>query len=273
MSTSAWVEGKAAFYFGCQAQLLDNTTEKAWAEKHVVHNPAHAWIVGKYVEASRANSNGQYFELDGLRMAQPSLAHSPMNINHSGQAVGSFVATELVYPTTQAAEDGDHPYIEALGVIWKAHYPDAFAQVQQAHSEGRLYFSMECVPKRIGCIGDGGCGQIYEYAGIMSPTYCSHINTRTADRELLEPHFTGGALIIPPVRPGWKEADVHSLVANHIQESERLLAEVAAADVSPSEEEIAALEWSGAMQAVLQSHSLSRAKALGTNLLPDGRKS
>lgn len=221
------VEGSNGIYFGSRAVILDNNTEKAWAEKHVVHNDAHGWLLGKFVEADRANSNRQFFQMEGLRMGQPTIAHSPMNIDHNfHKVVGAYVASDIVHPTESAGETFN-PYVEALGVFWKAHHPKEWQKVQEAHAEGSLFFSMECVPKQVGCIGDGGCGQVFDYAGIQSPTYCAHINERTADRDLIQPHFTAGAVLLPPVRPGWSDANIHSLVAQHAEAAEKIYDNVA----------------------------------------------
>lgn len=219
---TVWVEGNKGFYLGAQAFLIEDARECAWAERHIVANAAHAWVLGKYVEADRANSNRQYFSLDGLRLGQSTIAHAPMNLNHQARnVVGAFVATDMVHPTEEQAS-AFNPYIEALGVVWKAYFPAEFAKIQDAHANGQLFFSMECVPRHIACIGDGGCGQKYEYAGRQSATYCDHLNGGTSDKDLIEPHFTAGAILVPPAQPGWKNAEIHSLVARHAEAAERV---------------------------------------------------
>lgn len=240
------VEGKNGFYLGSRAVVLDDSYEKAWAEKHVIQNRAHSYILGKFVEAERANNNKQYFQMDGLRMAQPTIAHSPMNLNHHGhKIVGSYVASDFMYPTGENAAN-ENPYIEALGVFWKAHFPAEWALVQEAHNQGHLFFSMECVPEKVGCIGEGGCGQVFEYAGQSSPTYCDHINNRTADRDLISPHFTAGAILLPPVKPGWSDANIHSLVAAEAAAAERVYDGIA-----DEMDNLGPKEWESLMQQFL----------------------
>lgn len=276
-----WMEGNRSFFFGAQAMLIDNEREMAtsWAAKHVLHNPAYKYVLGRFVEADRPNNNKQLFSLEGLQMARPTITHAPMNMNHAHRrVVGSYVATELIYPTNEAAADlcpncgadmngpvctncglgdkagsgepcpkcgnpmGDgevcpscsaysaakaagvefNPYIEALGVFWKHYFPEDYALVEDAHATGRLYFSMECIPAQIQCAGGDGCGQTFEYAGRQSKTYCAHLNDHVSDKFLIDPHFTAGAILIPPVKPGWTHADVHSLVAQHEQLAERI---------------------------------------------------
>jgi hypothetical protein len=247
---TTWLEGERSFFLGAQAFLVEDDREIAasWASPYVMQNAAYKYVLGRFVEADRANNNKQLFTLAGLQMARPTITHAPMNMNHAHRrVVGAFVATELVYPTgpIQAAAgepcpgcgepvpEGDvcpscskallaeeialNPYIEALGVFWKHYFPEDFALVEDAHAEGRLYYSMECIPAKIQCAGDEGCGATYEYAGRKSNSYCAHLNEHVSDKLLIQPHFTAGAILVPPVRPGWTHADVHSLVAKHEQ--------------------------------------------------------
>lgn len=289
---TTWLQGRDSFFFGAQAFLVDNEHETAssWASKYLVQNPAYKWVLGRFVEADRANNNKQLFSLKGLQMARPTIAHAPMNMNHSSRrVVGSYVATDLVYPTDTAAtipggvlepgsptppydcpvcgesvgpEDlpegydpmapagnpcpkcgailnndghlvdslqtagvsdaGLNAYIEALGVFWRHYFPEEYALVEAAHKEGKLYYSMECIPAQIQCAGADGCGETFQYAGRMSDTYCAHLKEGVSDKYLIEPHFTAGAILVPPVRPGWSNADIHSLVAKHAELAEHI---------------------------------------------------
>ena len=36
--------------------------------------------------------------------------------------------------------------------------------------------------------------------------HCSHIKERSSIRHIVNPTFRGGAIIIPPVKPGWSSA-------------------------------------------------------------------
>lgn len=210
-------EAKNSFWLGTQATVIRPDSELAWAEKYVQTNAAYSWVLGKFVEANNANSNRQYFSLDGLRMAQPTIAHAPMNINHAPRRiVGAYVATEMLYPIDgEPAFEGtmQNPYVEALGVFWKHYFPEEYAIVQMASDTGNLFFSMECVPSSLKCDGMAGCGQQFAYDGRYSPDYCDHLNhpTNSTIKHLIDPHFTGGALIVPPEKPGWKKASVDQL--------------------------------------------------------------
>ena len=37
-------------------------------------------------------------------------------------------------------------------------------------------------------------------------SHCEHLLERSSVRHIVNPVFRGGALIVPPVRPGWKNA-------------------------------------------------------------------
>lgn len=267
------IESDNHLFLTYKATLIDTNKELAWAERSVITDPAKSWVLGRYVEADRANSNKQYWSLADLKAAQLTIHHAPLNIGHDPtKLVGHFVDTEMMYPVSGQAE-GENPFIEALAVIYKAHFPAEYQLIQQAHEAGQLYFSMECVPQSITCSGDDGCGQEFQYDGPMSASYCSHITSRTAVRQLNAPHFTGGALIMPPVQPGWSNADVHSIVAGLADAADkRLLVEAAATDRQQLRD-----EWETQMAAV---QTLERArtfnaeqrrKAAGSGAaLPDG---
>lgn len=250
---SVWLETDRAFYLGGAATLVEEIQtqgmpqwEMAWAEKHVVQNPAYSWVLGNFVEADKANSNRQYFALDGLRMAQPTIVHAPMNMNHSTRrVVGTYVATELVYPTDTAAADPLNPYIEALGVFWKHYFPEEFQLVEAAAKEGMLYFSMECLPRQVKCFGDTGCQATFDYDGPASPSYCAHLNERSSDKYLIEPHFTAGAILVPPIKPGWKNATVEQL-SQLVEDNAREM-EMAYNGIANSAPELSSVEWESMM--------------------------
>ena len=205
------VEGKNSFFLTAQATLIEDGRELAWAEKYVLPNPANRWVLGKFVEADNPNSNRHYWTLDSLQMARPTISHAPMNMLHRHHhIVGAFVATDLIYPTEEEAAVF-HPYIEALGVFWKYYFPSELQEIEAAHADGSLYYSMECVAESVTCAGDGGCGVEFAYKGPVSESYCEHLNQGPGIKQLNKPHFTGGALVIPPHKPGLKTARITEL--------------------------------------------------------------
>lgn len=252
------VEGHNSFFLASGARLLEENKEVAWAEKVIKPNPGIRWVLGKFVEANKANLNKQYWTLDHLRLAQPTIAYAPMNmLHHAHNIVGTFAATEMVYPTgggeeeakESAAYEYDNPYIEALGAFWKWLFPNELQVVEAAHNCGSLFFSMECIAKTITCAGEIGCGTEYAYAGPSSETYCEHLNSGEGVKQLNSPIFVGGALIFPPERPGWPGAeikDLSSLVKEH-----QVAAERAYEGVKADAEHLSPKEWEYVMHMLL----------------------
>lgn len=275
------VEGRDVQLVVSPAAIVDGTShDMAWAEKHVQPNPALAWIIAKYVEADRANSNTQMWTLGDLREYRSTINHSPLNMLHRDRdVVGTIVANELIYSKDAAEEDGvdNAPFIETLAAFWKYYRQDEYALVKKSHDAGNLFISMECVAKTITCHGDSGCGQDFDYAGAESDTYCEHLQKRTSVRRMNQPHFLGGGLILPPTRPGWKNAevtDISSLVKHYREQSEQVYA-----DVAVEVPHLGPKEWEGLMGSIMamvldkgrEFKADERKKLAGKNAaLPDG---
>ena len=222
---SVVVRGKNSYFIGARAHLLgERETASEWASKHVVHNPALKWILGNFVEADNANFNKHFWTFDDLRLSQPTIQHAPMNVLHRPRdIVGAYVATEMMFPQHEEAAQ-QHPFIEALGVMWAYYFPEVLKAIEMAHAEGSLFFSMECVAESITCEGEEGCNETFAYAGTTSPTYCDHLNRHVSIKHMNKPHFLAGALVLPPQKPGWGKAHVKELsmlVAEHAEEAER----------------------------------------------------
>lgn len=236
-------EGEDSFFLSTPASLFDDEVECAssWASKHIYTNKALKWIVGRYVEADNPNSNGQYWELSGLRMGQPTITYSPMNIDHrKNEIVGTFVASELLYPKNDSLDV--NPFIEVLGAYWKAYFPETLQAIESAFNRGALALSMECVGSSITCVGtDEACGGTFAYKGPFHESYCQHILSRASYRQINEPHFVGGALILPPNRPGWSGAHVKEVSALSTDDEKDTMIKEIAKDfphLSPSEWEM-----------------------------------
>lgn len=209
-----YFEGNNRIYIAGQAWILDEikpgveVATSEWATAHMIPNDANSYILGRFVEADRANSNKQYFRLGDLLLAQPTIAHAPLNINHQSSPIGAFVASEMQYPIV----DGENPNIEALATFWKSYFPDVYDKVKAAFADGSLFYSMEAVPRTLSTIGGSDDTAEYAYEGRTSPNYPPEINDRSCESIVLNgPHFVGGALIIPPALPGWNRADVKQL--------------------------------------------------------------
>lgn len=112
--------------------------------------------------------------------------------------------------------------IEALAGMWSHVFPFESAMVDQADEMGSLFYSMECRGTHLHCAGPNGCDQSFDY---MAPeTHCAHLQERTSIRHIVNPTFRGGALILPPTRPGWANANA-SVVQDAVREEARLYAE------------------------------------------------
>lgn len=215
-------DGPRSVHVATSAQLVADDRELAWAERHVRRDRDLQWILGNFVEADNPNDNGHIFPLEQLKTAQASIWNKPLNLLHSyTKVVGAFVAAEMIFPVEETAAAGSFPFVEALAAMWKYYFPEAAMLVQKAHDEGALFFSMEAVPEKLECMA-AGCGQVFAYEGRASETYCAHLMVPSAQKTLHQPHFTAGALILPPVRPGWRNADVKEiskLLNEHVDEA------------------------------------------------------
>jgi hypothetical protein len=232
------------FITGGQARLVDDGTSglRAWAERHVRKDPDIRWIVGNYVEADAPNSNGHIFPLAELEAAQHTLAGKPLNMLHREQhIVGAFAGAQLVdaqgkewsQPATTAASmelitnaTGNttsanttnikiamaNPYVEAVAGLWHSRFPTEYFEIERAHKEGTLFFSMEAIPEAVSC---PSCQVEAAFAGFESDDYCDHMQGPTGPKRLHRPVFAGGAIIIPPVRPGWDRADIRTIAEAH----------------------------------------------------------
>lgn len=218
-------EAESAIHIGGAARLLeDGDRLTAWAEKHVRSDPDIGWILGNYVEADNANDNGHIFPYDDLVAARETVLNKPLNMLHHGRyIVGSFVGAEIAEPQKEEAA-GQYPVMEALAGFWRTQFPEEYELVKRAHSEGACFYSMEAVPESIGCTAEG-CGMVAKYVGRQSDTYCDHMNEGRGQKRLFKPHFNAGALIVPPIKPGWKRADISQL-SQLIEENEALAAQI-----------------------------------------------
>lgn len=243
----------------CPAIVTDDLTIHAFAPAHAALNEQEhmealaafddskperwrgdqALITGRFVQASIPNSNGHEFDLPDLASRHQTLVHTALNVGHvKPDIVGGFIATELDDSVNTVAGLGA-PVVNAAAVFWKRNRPDAWDKAAAASDRRLLYFSMEAVGESITC-GDH-CGETFAWRGPTHPTYCAALQ-RIGPRAIInKPIFTGGALIIPPTRPGWEHAAIDPLVEAHAAEADAIYKAVAAhADgLSPYQWEIA----------------------------------
>jgi hypothetical protein len=230
------------FIVGSRADLLESGQLRAWAERHVRKDPDIRWILGNFVEADNANSNGHIFPLDELLSAQKTIAGKPLNMLHREHyIIGYFAGAQLLDKSGEElhanANDDDksgYAYIEALAGLWHTRFPEEYYQIQRAHKEGALFFSMEAIPEAVAC---PTCQHEVAFAGLESETYCAHMQGATGPKVLRRPTFNGGAIIMPPVRPGWQNADVKTISQAYEQ------AEALAADAQAEFPHLGQAEW------------------------------
>jgi len=209
-------------------------------------NPMITWIAGDFVESDRPNANRQFWTAGDLEIAEYSILHSPLNMVHKFRTpVGFFADTKVIRTKRDAkietAEDlaaaRKKPLkIQALSGLWSHIFPFETVQVEAANESGLLFYSMECRGTHLTCAGPNGCGRTFEYAKVR--THCEHLMERSSIRHIVKPTFRGGALIVPPVKPGWKHA--HATVV-----SDAVLNE-AAAFAEQNEEQYNVLNAAGA---------------------------
>jgi 2'-5' RNA ligase len=183
-------------------------------EKALTPNEHMLWMQGKFVGAEKANRNGAFWNTADLQLGEPTVKHGPLNWLHEAtHVVGTIADAKLILPTTEQAAEGGEPHISAVAAVWRWIYPDEAFVIEQASDQGKLWYSMECVSREVACIGDGGCGQSFPYMTMIKTPFdvCQHIREKSSTRHFVDPTFLGGAVIVPPVRPGWGEANANVL--------------------------------------------------------------
>lgn len=187
-------------------------------------NPFIKWIVGDFVEADNPNRNTQFWTKDDLALGEYSIKYSPLNMLHKATTpVGFFLSTRTIDLSGDQAAEGTAK-IEALAGMWSHVFPFEAALIDQADEMGSLFYSMECRGSHIHCAGPNGCDQSFEY--MATDTHCQHLKERASVRHIVNPTFRGGALIIPPTRPGWKDASAHVYQDSDIREQAQKYAEM-----------------------------------------------
>lgn len=235
---------------GGAAHLVEGTDRlTAWAERHVRRDPQLAWLIGNFVEADNPNGNGHIFALEDLKDAVNTIPSKPLNLlHHENYILGAFAGAEMVYPTGETADSTPmpNPYVEALAVLWKHLFPEEFKMVEKAQKNGNLFFSMEAAPETLTFVDHAGV--TVPYMGRQHDSYPT--DDVLAKRILNKPHFGGGAIIIPPIQPGWNRADITSL--SSFMEKEPDLAESIHAQIATEAPHMTPDQWDSLMLSLVK---------------------
>lgn len=177
---------------------------KAMAERLYVK------LRGRFVEAEKANGNGAYWSAADLEVGLPTVAYGPLNWLHDEKKVVGVLSDAAFVGREVAAQSGIGPHITADATMWRWLYPVETRIVERAADEKKLWYSMECVSPEVECAGTHGCGTKMPYLDALrrEGAACSHVKNREAVRRFVDPIFQGGAIIVPPVTPGWASADL-----------------------------------------------------------------
>lgn len=176
----------------------------AW-QKAAKSNDSYLWLAGRFVEADRPNRNKAMWSTKDLELGEPTVANGPLNWLHEERhIIGSIADAKLVKVDRQAAGAvGNH--IAAAAVVWPWLWPNEARMIAAASQEGRLWYSMECISREVACLE---CDNTMTYRDYMTKASerCGHMRMGSA-RRFAQPTFLGGAVILPPVRPGWANAN------------------------------------------------------------------
>jgi hypothetical protein len=168
-------------------------------------NRKFIWIAGRYVQANNPNKNGHYWTFDDLQKGEASIRYTPLNVLHKYEKpVGTIVQTKIVQ-RQEASTQRILPEVQALSVFWAFNFPELGELIRAAHEAKQLWYSMECVSESKQCMA---CEEVFPYAAAAHEV-CEHLaSSAAAPRRFINPTFLGGALIFPPERPAWPDADI-----------------------------------------------------------------
>lgn len=172
-------------------------------------NAGFTYLRGRFVEADAPNQNGAMWTTADLELGQNTVAGGPLNWLHDDRKIiGSLLDGNLVAAREAAGADaavGNH--IETTAAVWRFLFPGQADAIEKAATDHGLYFSMECISRQVACVGDTGCGEAFDYGDYDAGKVCSHLRERSSVRRFVDPIFLGGAVIVPPVKPGWANAE------------------------------------------------------------------
>lgn len=192
------------------------TTITIPASRITANAEAEKWLLriqGRFVGAEAPNRNGAMWSVDDLLHGAPTVAHGPLNWLHNEKKVIGVISDSNFVARATAADGGiQEPHLTADSVIWRWLYPQEAAMTERAATQKALWYSMECISETVECAPTAngpGCGAKFPYVTFMRERAktCEHLIAKSAPHRLENPIFQGGAIIVPPVRPGWAHAE------------------------------------------------------------------
>lgn len=206
-----YTEWNGKGYLTARAHIISDPSELdreyAFEMKGERLNPNFLWISGRYAQGEQPNRNGQFWTTEDLKGGEYSIRYTPLNVMHEwDRPVGVFVETKLVHREAASGESELLPEIQALSALWSHNYPHIADAARAAYGKGKLWYSMECVGEAKQCLT---CSKTFEWS---AGKFCEHLEASVqAPRRLINPVFQGGALIFPPTKPGWADADIEEV--------------------------------------------------------------
>lgn len=189
-------------------------------------NEGFTYLRGRYVEADAPNQNGAMWTTEDLQMGAPTVAGGPLNwLHQERKIIGTLLDGSLQAGREAAAGEpaiGNH--IVSNAVLWSFLFPNEALTVQRAADEASAYFSMECLSKEVACVdtpGRPGCGETFSYSDYNAKNCCQHLREKSSVRRFVDPYFLGAAVIIPPIKPGWANANLETLGRQNAEAIER----------------------------------------------------
>jgi hypothetical protein len=199
----------------------------AFAEdvKKLAPNPEILWMQGRYVEADKANSNGDEWAAGEIALKQLTPTLMPITVMHDlRSAVGTIASTDLRLPKDDASVP--RARLETTLALWAHRFKDIAEEAKINAQQGTLMQSMECKSSSYEC---SVCGQLYQFMADRSDKerWCSHLKGEVdasgtklqGARRLRSVVFTGTGLIFGTrgARGAYSEAhvDVEALAEFH----------------------------------------------------------
>lgn len=181
------------------------------------------WIQGRLVGGEEPNRNNAYWSSGDLEMGVPTVSHGPLNWLHEERHIIGTIADSKFIPrrdSSELAADTTSPHVVMAAGVWRWIYPEEASIIEMASTAGQLSSSMECISQQVACVGPTGCGQEYGYMDYLAGKTCAHLMERSAVRRFVQPTFLGAAVIVPPSRPGWADADMRVIASAQEQASD-----------------------------------------------------